>query len=503
VLFSGLAVAAGVMSLAFVPLVAFRSLALAGAVTALFAVVGALFILPAVLSLVGHNIDRFNIFSLFRRGRAATPTTEGSPLFRRIAQFVVRYPLPVAIVTIVVLLIVAIPFLNMRLGTSDYRILPSDSNVREGYEVLISAFGTGAAEPIKIAYQEPNLLTPEGIGRFWDYVHNQVMTQPGIQRGAGGIPAVESAVSIVDSRLQSLTPQEQRAAYMALVPVLARVENPPSITLPNGQTLSRGELDAFITLRNAMIQGDTALVQVSPSGDPQSDEARRLVEELRDNRPAAPATALVGGTPASTLDYVNEVIGAVPWVVLFVFVLTCLVLWALLGSVTLPPVAFLLNVLSLGASFGALVFIFQEGHFTDILRFTKLGVLDATTPVVLFAVTFGLSMDYQVFLLSRIKEEYDKSGTVDGGVVGGVAHTGGIISGAAATLLVVLAAYGTASNALVKSLTVGMFIAVLVDATLVRTFLVPSVLKLMGRPAWYSPAGLHRFWQRLGLSERP
>ncbi|MGH2598659.1 MAG: MMPL family transporter, partial [Dehalococcoidia bacterium] len=340
VLFSGLAVAAGVMSLAFVPLVAFRSLALAGAVTALFAVVGALFILPAVLSLVGHNIDRFNIFSLFRRGRAAPPTTEGSPFFRRIAQFVVRYPLPVAIVTVVVLLVVAIPFRNMRLGTSDYRILPSDSNVREGYEVLIAAFGTGAAEPIKIAYQEPDLLTPEGIGRFWDYVHNQVMAQPGIQRGANGVPAVESAVSIVDSRLQSLTPQEQRAAYMALVPVLARVENPPSITLPNGQTLSRGELDAFITLRNAMIQGDTALVQVSPAGDPQSDGARRLVEELRDNRPPAPATALVGGTPASTLDYVNEVLGAVPWVVLFVFVLTCLVLWALLGSVTLPPVAF-------------------------------------------------------------------------------------------------------------------------------------------------------------------
>jgi RND superfamily putative drug exporter len=121
---------------------------------------------------------------------------------------------------------------------------------------------------------------------------------------------------------------------------------------------------------------------------------------------------------------------------------------------------------------------------------------------VLFAVTFGLSMDYQVFLLSRIKEEYDRSGTVDGGIVGGLSRTAGIITGAASTLLVVLAAYGTASDALVKSLTLGMFIAVLVDATVVRTFLVPSVLKLAGKRAWYSPPGLYRFWKRLGLAER-
>jgi RND superfamily putative drug exporter len=251
-----------------------------------------------------------------------------------------------------------------------------------------------------------------------------------------------------------------------------------------------------------MIKGDTALIQVAPSADPQSEEARRLVKELRDNRPPAPATALVGGTPASTVDYVAAVTGAVPWVVLFVFILTYLVLWALLGSVTLPVIAFVLNVLSLGASFGALVFIFQEGHFANILRFSKLGVLDATTPVVLFAVTFGLSMDYQVFLLSRIKEELDETGDVTEGIVKGLAHTAGIITGAAATLLIVLAAYGTASNALVKSLTVGMFIAVLIDATLVRTFLVPAVLKLFGRAAWYSPAGLHRTWQRLGMGER-
>ena len=148
------------------------------------------------------------------------------------------------------------------------------------------------------------------------------------------------------------------------------------------------------------------------------------------------------------------------------------------------------------------MYIFQEGNFTGLLRFSGLGVLDATTPVVLFAVTFGVSMDYQVFLLSRIREEYDRSGDVRTGIVGGLSHTAGIITGAAATLLVVLAAYGTASNALVKSLTVGMFIAVLVDATVVRTFLVPSVLMLVGRPAWYSPKGLTRVWQRLGLAER-
>lgn len=503
VLFSGLAVATGMMSLAFVPLVAFRSLALAGCVTALFAITGALLILPAVLAIAGRNIDRFSIFSLFGRRRAAGQADpEDLSIFRRLAQFVVRYPLPISVVSIVGLLLLAIPATRMRLGTSDFRILPDHSNVREGYEVLVQSFGSGSAEPVKIAYQDQGLLTPEGIGRLWDYVHHTVMAQPGIATGAGDVPAVESAVSVLDSRLTGLPPAQQRKLYQTLVPVLARVNDLPSLTLPGGQTLNRDELSGFITLRDAMIKGDTALIQVSPSGDPQSNEARKLVNELRANRPPAPATALVGGTPASTLDYVREVTRAVPWVVLFVFVLTYVVLWALLGSVTLPLIGFVLNVISIGASFGALVFIFQEGHFTELLRFSKLGVLDATTPVVLFAVTFGLSMDYQVFLLSRIKEEYDRTGTVEGGIVGGLSHTAGIITGAAATLLVVLAAYGTANNALVKSLTVGMFIAVLVDATIVRSFLVPSVLKLAGRAGWYSPPGLHRVWQRLGLAER-
>jgi RND superfamily putative drug exporter len=507
VLFSGLAVATGMMSLAFVPLVAFRSLALAGCVTALFAVVGALAILPAVLGIAGHSINRFNVMAIFgrREQQAAGEAGEEEPpgIFRDLARFVVRYPLPIALLSLILLGILAIPAFGMRLGTTDYRILPDDSNVREGYEVLVQAFGTGAAEPIKIAYQEPDLLTPEGIGRLWDYVHNQVMRQPGIATGAGGLPAVESAVSVLDSRLQGMSPEQQKQLYMTVVPAVARLQAPPTtVDLPGVGRLTPDEAQAYISIRDAMIKGDTALVQVSPASDPQSDAARELVRELRDNRPPAPATALVGGTPASTLDYVREITGAVPWVVLFVFVLTYVVLWALLGSVTLPLIAFLLNVVSLGASFGALVYIFQEGHFTGLLEFTKLDVLDATTPVVLFAVTFGLSMDYQVFLLSRIKEEYDRTGTVEGGIVGGLSRTAGIITGAAATLLVVLAAYGTASNALVKSLTVGMFIAVLVDATVVRSFLVPSVLKLVGKPAWYSPPGLYRFWQRLGLAER-
>lgn len=500
VLFSGLAVAIGLNSLAFIPLVAFRSLAVAGSVTALMAITGALIVLPAVLAITGPNINRFNVLAMLHRRRSAGAT--GSPFFQRLAQFVVRYPAPIAVVTIVVLLVLAIPVRNMRLGTSDFRILPDSSTVRDGYEVLIQSFGAGSAEPAKIAYQDPNLLTPEGIGRMWDYVHNQVMPLPGIARGPADIPAVESAVSVLDSRLVGVPPQEQRALYMVAVPIVTSISNPPPIPLPSGGTLSRDEIEAFLGLRDALIKGDTALIQVTPSGDPQSTEARELVKELRDNRPPLPATALVGGTPASTVDYVREVTQNVPLMVLFIFVLTYVVLWALLGSVTLPLIGFVLNVISLGASFGALVFIFQEGHFSEILRFSPLGVLDATTPVVLFAVTFSLSMDYQVFLLSRIREEYDRTGDVTTGIVNGLWHTAGIITGAALTLLAVLAAYGTASNALVKSLTVGMFIGVLVDATIVRMFLVPSVLKLAGKLGWYSPPTLYRAWSRLGLSER-
>jgi uncharacterized membrane protein YdfJ with MMPL/SSD domain len=501
VLFSGITVAVGLNALALIPLVAFRSLALAGSITAVMAILGALLVLPAVLAITGENIDRLNVLGwLDRRRTTEAPARPG--FFGRLAEFVVRYPAPIALVTVLVLLVLALPARTMRLGTSDFRILPSENNVREGYEVLVDAFGTGSAEPIKIAYQEPQLLTPEGVGRFWDYVHNQVMTRRGIAKGADGIPQVESAVSVLDPRLVDVPPEQQKQFYMSLVPVVASIQSPPNVALPNGVNLSRDEAAAFLTLRDALIKGDTALVQITPDGDPQSEEARTVVRELREDRPPPPATALVGGTPASSVDYIKSVTRNVPLMVVFIFVLTYVSLWALLGSVTLPVIAFVLNVISLGASFGALVFIFQEGHGADILRFSKLGVLDATTPVVLFAVTFSLSMDYQVFLLSRIKEEYDRSGDPIKGVVGGLSHTAGIITGAAATLLAVLAAYGTASNALVKSLTVGMFIAVLVDATIVRTFLVPSVLALTKKFAWYSPPGLYRMWDRLGLAER-
>jgi uncharacterized membrane protein YdfJ with MMPL/SSD domain len=500
VLFSGVAVTVGMTSLAFIPLIAFRSLSVAGAVTVIMAVAGALLVLPAVLAIVGRDIDRFNVLSPFRGRRPPDPDQHG--FFHALAEFVVRFPLPIATVTIAVLVVVALPAFRMRLGTSDYRILPADSDVRRGYAALVSAFGTGAAEPVKIAYQDPDLLTPDGIGRLWDYVHTVVARQPGIARGPDGLPAVESAVTVLDARLVGLPQAEQRALYAAFVPAVAAVQDPRSLRLPDGAAPTADELGALLSLRDALIKGDTALIQASPAADPQSDGARDLVRALRDHRPPPPATALVGGTPASSLDYVDAIEGRVPLIVLFIFLLTYMVLWGLLGSVTLPVIAFVLNVISLGASFGALVFIFQEGHLARLLDFTALGVLDATTPVTLFAVTFGLSMDYQVFLLSRIKEEYDRTGDVTRGIVGGLARTAGIITGAAATLLMVLGAYATAQNALVKSLAVGMFVAVLVDATIVRTFLVPAVLKLVGRPAWYSPAGLHRAWQRLGLAER-
>lgn len=511
VLFSGITVSIGLLALAFIPLVAFRSLALAGAVTALMAITGALLVLPAVLAVAGPHINSLNIWRALGRERAGGQLAGDPPrptFFRRVAQFVVRYPLPIAVLSIAFLVFVALPAFRMRLGTSDYKILPEDNPVRDGYQVAVEAFGSGSTEPIKIAYQEPDLLTPEGIGRFWDYVHDRVMKVEGIAQGSNGVPAVESAVSLLDSRLQGVSPEEQKRLYQTFVPVIARIDTVPDVIrqvrVPDGTTITRDEAEAFIGLREALIKGDTALVQITPTGDPQSNEARDVVKRLREqeNRPPRPATALVGGTPASTLDYVDKITGAIPLMVLFVFILTCVALWALLGSVTLPIIAFLLNVVSLGASFGALVFIFQDGNFSKLLDFSKLGTLDATTPVVLFAVTFGLSMDYQVFLLSRIREEYDRTGSVTEGIVGGLSRTAGIITGAAATLLTVLAAYGTAHNALVKSLTIGMFIAVLVDATIVRTFLVPAVLKLIGKPVWYSPPGLFRLWQRLGLAER-
>jgi len=219
---------------------------------------------------------------------------------------------------------------------------------------------------------------------------------------------------------------------------------------------------------------DTARVAIGYAGDPVGPGARALVDRVREVAPPPGTQVLVGGQSAQLADLLGAIGTRLPWFALTVVLTTFVLLFLAFGSVVLPVKAVLMNVLSLGASFGALVWIFQDGHLSGLLGFTSTGTIEATQPILVLAIVFGLSMDYEVFLMSRIREQYDLTGDNTAAVAIGLQRTGRIITSAALLLIVV-------------------------DATVVRTLLVPATMRLLGRVNWYAPGPLRRFYARYGI----
>ncbi|MFD6495577.1 MMPL family transporter [Streptomyces sp. NPDC060188] len=248
-----------------------------------------------------------------------------------------------------------------------------------------------------------------------------------------------------------------------------------------------------------LVKGDAAYFTVLPRGEAVDEGAQRLVGELRSTN--APFATSVTGTAAVLVDSKDAIGDRLPWAAAFIAIVTLLLVFLLTGSVLIPVQAVLLNALSLTAMFGAVVWVFQDGHLSGLLDFTSSGSIETTLPVLMFCVAFGLSMDYGVFLLSRIKEEYDHTGDHQEAVRFGLQRTGGLITAAAVILAVVMVAIGTSRVANTKMLGLGIALAVLMDAMVVRSLLVPAVMRLTGRATWWAPGPLRRFHDRFGLSE--
>jgi len=247
--------------------------------------------------------------------------------------------------------------------------------------------------------------------------------------------------------------------------------------------------------------GGATLVKVRYDAEPISSAARNLVADVRAVPPPADAEVLVGGATAELVDLLNSLGQTLPWMALFVGLVTFVLLFMAFGSVVLPIKAILMNLLSLTASFGALVWIFQEGHLSDWLGFTPTGTIEATQPILMLAIAFGLSMDYEVFLLSRVREQWDLTRDNTAAVATGLQRTGGIITSAALLLVVVIGAFSTSGITFIKMVGVGMIIAILVDATVIRALLVPATMRLLGRFSWWAPRPMVRFWERYGHRE--
>jgi RND superfamily putative drug exporter len=248
--------------------------------------------------------------------------------------------------------------------------------------------------------------------------------------------------------------------------------------------------------------GTAVRLDVGYRPQPDSPQAREIVTAIRALAPPPGTSVLVGGESAMLVDELSSLGGTLPWMALLTAVATFVLLFLAFGSVVLPVKAIVMNILSLSATFGVMVWVFQWGHLSGLLSFSAIGTIDPTTPILLLAIVFGLSMDYEVFLLSRIRERYDETGDNTDAVAAGLQRTGGLITSLALLLIIVVGLFSASGITFIKLLGVGMIVALLVDATVVRILLVPATMRLLGRANWWAPGPLGRLYARYGISEQ-
>jgi RND superfamily putative drug exporter len=451
VLFSALTLAVSLAAMLVFPQYFLRSFAYAGIPVVLLAAAGALVVLPAALVLLGRRIDAGDIRKPLRRARlwrSETPPGAGSGVgWHRLSAAVMRRAPLVTIVTLGGLVMLGLPFLGVQFGTADDRQLPKSAESRQVQEVIR------------------------------DHVE--------------GRPA--GTIEIVARDSDDAGARAEYAARLSGLPGVARVVGPDGVFRDGRLEAAPGPAEA------GRVAAGSAYLSVVPAIEDLSPAGQDLVRAVRDT--PAPSPVLVGGLSATVVDSKDAIAERLPLAAAIVLLATFVLVFLLSGSVVLPLLAIVFAALSLTAMFGAVVWVVQDGHLSGVLDFTPTGSIETSVPVLMFCIAFGLSMDYGVFLLSRVKEEYDLTGDHRRSVAVGLARTGSIITAAACVLAVVMGAIGTSRVTNTMMLGGGLALAVLVDAFVVRSLLVPAVLALVGERTWWAPRPLRRLHERFGISE--
>ncbi|MBJ8348997.1 MMPL family transporter [Antrihabitans sp. YC2-6] len=439
ILFSSTAVAAALAVLTVFPMYFLRSFAYAGIGVILIAMLGALIVLPALLTVLGPRVNAGRL-----PWSKHLPSTV-VPFWGKLARTVMRRPLRTALPVVALLGLLAVPLLNVDFGTPDDRVLPSSASSRQAGDALRDEFTTDDTAAVDVVSEGP-LADLSGYAA-------RLSTLPGVER------VDSSAGTFVDGTVAATSPADARFAA------------------PDAQRLT-----------------------VVSTFDPRSDEAMDLLTAVREE--PAGGTVLVGGETADLVDSQDAIADKLPLAIGLIMASTFVLLFLFTGSVLQPIRALVLNALGLSATIGVLVLIFQEGWLSGFLGFTPLP-LDTSMLVLMFCVTFGLSMDYEVFVMSRIKENHDRGMALEDAVADGLSRTGRIVSMAAIILAVSFFSFGTSSVSFIQMFGIGAGLAVLIDATLIRGILVPAAMRLLGKSAWWAPKPLRRIHDKVGLSEAP
>lgn len=387
-----------------------------------------------------------------------------------LAHWVMKRPIVVLIPTVLFLAGAATPFFQLRMANGNVDMLPPRLESRQGFDRLVADFPGQDQTTFNVVVDYPD-GSPLTAARIADQI--------ALEKRIAAMPGVLRTNSIYD-----LDPSLTVADYQALY-----TGNPAQIP-PAARQLMTSTVGKHIVVINA-----------TSNYTESSDDARNLVKTIRaDEGVGDGGRVLVGGQTAVDIDVIKFIVDRTPLAVGIVVLVTYLLLFLQTGSVVLPLKAVLLNFLSIGASFGALVFIFQQGHFSNLLGFTAQS-LDPSIPVILFSIVFGLSMDYEVLLVSRIHEEYVRTGNNTLAVANGLERTGRLITGAASIMFVVFLSFGLAEVVIIKAIGVGLAIAVAIDATIVRSLVVPAVMRLLGDVNWWAPRPLRWLHRKIGLSD--
>jgi RND superfamily putative drug exporter len=476
---SGLTLAASMSVLVTLNVVVVRSITLGILLCALCAVLGALTLVPVVLALLGPRVNALRLVPNFRARRGRHEHLHSSEsLWHRWSLLVMRRPLLALLPALIVLLALAAPALSLRTRQSDIESLPPSSESRQGYEALLRGYGDNELSPINIVI---HTTAPNSI---WN-------------------PTIQQGLNTLATQLAS----DSRVKHVLWLNQFPNLPNPITPAMLSASPQLREAVAPFINITG---DSSTALLSVVPSQAPYSDATEQLVRDLRSRylpqQIDLPGTAaLVGGDTANFLDFNSLLYSRFPqlagWMMLVIFIL----LLFFFRSLLLPLKAILMNLFSIAASYGLLVLIFQQGWGAGLLGFDPLGKITELTPLLLFAILFGLSTDYEIFLLTRVKERYERTGNNEESVAFGLERTAGIITAAASIMVAVFFAFALADFIQIKEMGLGAVIAVALDATIIRLVVVPASMRLLGKWNWWLPGWMDRVLPvlREGPAEEP
>jgi putative drug exporter of the RND superfamily len=452
VLFSAATVAISLSSLLVFRQPFLRSFAYAGVAVAAIAAAASVIVLPAVLAMLGTRIDSFRIGK--KRTTATTVDIENG-FWHKTALAVMRRPGRIALTGVAALTLLGIPFVHINLGLSDHRVLPANASARMALDDIATNFTSRESAASEMLVQ-------------------------GIEAGANpeGLQSYASVLSRVDgvARVDSML-----GSFLG-----GKLVAPPN---PSTARFTPKQIGA----------SQATWLSIVPSVEPVSPAGATLAKALR--RVTSPFNTTLSGPSAQLVDSKKSLFDRMPYAGLVIALTTFILLFLMFGGLLVPIKALLLNMLSLTATFGAMVWIFQDGHLSKAFDFTATGTIDGTMPILMFCIAFGLSMDYEVFLLSRIKEEHDRHGDNTRAVAAGLEKTGRIVTAAGLLIAVVFVAFATSGISFIKMFGLGLAIAVLMDAFVIRATLVPAFMRLAGEANWWAPASLRKLQQRIGLSE--